>query len=79
MMNPEDAHKKAEYCINKVLALDKNLPDVYAVTAGKNFWIEWNFTNRKNPFYVKYDPETGNLKTINQFGLMPELLYRITF
>ena len=38
-----------------------------------------NLTNRKNPFYVKYDPETGNLKTINQFGLMPELLYRITF
>ena len=38
-----------------------------------------SLTNRKNPFYVKFDPETGNLKTINQFGLMPELLYRITF
>lgn len=42
IMNPEDTHKKVEYCINKVLTIDKNLPDVYAVIAGKNFWIEWD-------------------------------------
>ena len=42
MMSPEDAHKKVEYNINKALVLDKNLPDIYAVIAGKNFWIEWN-------------------------------------
>jgi hypothetical protein len=38
-----------------------------------------NVTNRKNPFYMKYDQETGNLKTIYQMGFMPDLLFRITF
>lgn len=42
IMNPEDTHKKVEYYINKALTLDKNLPDVYTVIAGKNFWIEWD-------------------------------------
>lgn len=37
-----------------------------------------NLTNRKNPFYIKYDVETGDLKT-HGFGLTPDLLYRITF
>jgi hypothetical protein len=38
-----------------------------------------NLTNRKNPFYMKYDPSTGELKTIYQFGFMPDILYRISF
>ena len=38
-----------------------------------------NVTNRKNPFFRMYDPATDNLKTVNQFGLMPDLLYRIVF
>jgi hypothetical protein len=38
-----------------------------------------NVTNRRNPFYMKYDPETGNVKTVYQMGLMPDLLFRITF
>lgn len=42
IMNPKDAYQKIEYNINTVLALDKNIPEVYAVMAGKNFWIEWN-------------------------------------
>lgn len=38
-----------------------------------------NLTNHKNAFYVKYDPGTGTLKTVRQFGFMPDLLFRITF
>jgi hypothetical protein len=38
-----------------------------------------NITNRKNPFFVKYDAQTDGLKTVYQFGLMPDILYRIVF
>jgi hypothetical protein len=38
-----------------------------------------NITNRKNPFFMKYDPATDSLKTVYQFGLMPDILYRIVF
>ena len=38
-----------------------------------------NITNRKNPFFMKYDPLTDGLKTVYQFGLMPDILYRIVF
>lgn len=38
-----------------------------------------NLTNRKNPFFVKYDSQTDGLKTVYQFGLMPDILYRIVF
>jgi len=37
-----------------------------------------NITNRENPFTIKYDTETGDLKTLG-FGLTPDLYYRITF
>ncbi len=42
-IKPEEAHKKNEYYINKVLELDPDIPDIYLVIASKNFWIEWNF------------------------------------
>ncbi len=38
-----------------------------------------NLTNRKNPFYMKYNPATDGLKTVYQFGLMPDILYRVVF
>jgi hypothetical protein len=38
-----------------------------------------NITNRKNPFFVKYDAQTDGLKTVHQFGMMPDILYRIVF
>jgi hypothetical protein len=38
-----------------------------------------NLTNRKNPFFMKYDPKTDKLKTVYQFGMMPDLIYRIVF
>jgi hypothetical protein len=38
-----------------------------------------NLTNRKNPFFMKYDPLTDGIKTVYQFGLMPDILYRIIF
>jgi hypothetical protein len=38
-----------------------------------------NVTNRRNPFYMKYDPETSGVKMINQMGIIPDLLFRITF
>ncbi|MBN2348892.1 MAG: TonB-dependent receptor [Bacteroidales bacterium] len=37
-----------------------------------------NVLNRENPFNIKFDPETGNTKT-SGFGMMPDLLYRISF
>lgn len=37
-----------------------------------------NFTNRENPFFIKYDPESGDLVT-KGFGMMPDLLFRISF
>ncbi|OFX87843.1 MAG: hypothetical protein A2W99_16135 [Bacteroidetes bacterium GWF2_33_16] len=57
MMNPQDAYQKMEYNINKVLALDKNMPEVYAVIAGKNFWMEWNL-----PLALKNINKALNLK-----------------
>ncbi len=38
-----------------------------------------NLTNRKNPFFMKYDPLTDSQKTVYQFGMMPDLIYRILF
>lgn len=38
-----------------------------------------NLTNRKNPFFMKYDPQTDGLKIVYQFGMMPDILYRIVF
>ncbi len=38
-----------------------------------------NLTNRKNPFFMKYDSQTDGLKTVYQFGMMPDILYRIVF
>lgn len=45
---------------------------------------EWAFdlqnaTNRKNPFYQEYNPETQRLEVVNQIGIFPMFLYRITF
>ncbi|MBN2215435.1 MAG: TonB-dependent receptor [Bacteroidales bacterium] len=37
-----------------------------------------NLTNRRNPFDIRYDPETGKLKKLG-FGMTPDILYRITF
>jgi outer membrane receptor protein involved in Fe transport len=37
-----------------------------------------NVTNRINPFQIKYDNETGEIKTIGS-GLTPDLLYRVRF
>lgn len=37
-----------------------------------------NLTNRENPFYIKYNTKTDEVET-KGFGMMPELLYRISF
>lgn len=38
-----------------------------------------NITNRKNPLYVAWNPETGEEEFINQLGLFPVMLYRVEF
>lgn len=38
-----------------------------------------NVTNRKNPFFLKYDPASDTIQTYHQFGIMPDILYRIVF
>ena len=38
-----------------------------------------NVTNRKNPLWVRYDHRIDDLKTVYQFGFMPDILYRIVF
>ncbi|MGF1585632.1 MAG: carboxypeptidase regulatory-like domain-containing protein [Bacteroidales bacterium] len=38
-----------------------------------------NITNRKNPFMVRYDNRIDDLKTVYQFGMMPNILYRVLF
>lgn len=38
-----------------------------------------NVTNRKNPLYVAWNPETGEEEFINQLGLFPVMLYRVEF
>ncbi len=42
-VDPLEAHSKVEFCVKKVMELDKNVPDIYIVIAGINFWIEWDF------------------------------------
>ncbi|MBN2519848.1 MAG: TonB-dependent receptor [Bacteroidales bacterium] len=37
-----------------------------------------NVTNRKNPYQIRFNPETGNVETYGS-GLTPDLLYRIVF
>jgi len=38
-----------------------------------------NVTNRSNAYYQEYDKESHSLKTVNQIGIFPMMLYRITF
>jgi outer membrane receptor protein involved in Fe transport len=37
-----------------------------------------NLTNRMNPFYIRYNSNTGEIEK-KGFGMTPELLYRIRF
>lgn len=51
---------------------------------GKNATQEFaidisNLTNRKNPLFRTYDDDISDVKTIYQFGIMPDILYRIVF
>ncbi|MFW5657215.1 MAG: TonB-dependent receptor [Bacteroidota bacterium] len=71
-------------------AFAKQLPDYFRVDFRIGFkWMGshstqeiaidiQNLTNRENPFYIKYSSETGNIET-KGFGMMPQLLYRISF
>ncbi|MCF8360149.1 MAG: helix-turn-helix domain-containing protein [Prolixibacteraceae bacterium] len=39
---PVEAQQKVEECIQKVLEIDPEFPDVYTLVASKYFWMEWN-------------------------------------
>ena len=38
-----------------------------------------NITNRSNPLYMQYNPETGETEFVNQLGIFPMMQYRIVF
>ena len=71
-------------------AFSKQLPDYFRIDFRIGFtWMGshstqeialdiQNLTNRENPFYIKYSNETGEIET-KGFGMMPQLLYRISF
>jgi hypothetical protein len=51
---------------------------------GKKISQEWqfyveNFTNHKNPLLQSYSKSTGEIRTTNQLGVFPMMLYRIHF
>ncbi len=38
-----------------------------------------NFTNRQNYYFSYFDSKSGNVKTVNQLGILPNISYRIDF
>lgn len=42
LVSASDAQEQVDYYLEKVQQLDKNIPDIYLVNAGRNFWFEWN-------------------------------------
>lgn len=40
--DPVIAYNKIDQYLAKAAGLDKNLADIYAIMAGKNYWMEWN-------------------------------------
>ena len=47
-ISPGDAHKKIEHYLVKAIKLDKKLADIYAILAGRSYWIEWNIPEALN-------------------------------
>jgi TolB-like protein/AraC-like DNA-binding protein/Tfp pilus assembly protein PilF len=41
-INPVVAHQKIDMYVGEALKLNSNLAEIYAIIAGKKFWIEWN-------------------------------------
>jgi len=51
---------------------------------GSKFSQEWaldvqNVSNRKNPYFQRFDPSNGEVQTVTQLGIFPILQYRIEF
>jgi len=67
---PEDAYVKVEYCIKKVLSIDKNIPDIYVIIAGKNFWIEWNFPAALNNINKALELQPSNSDALKYKGII---------
>ncbi len=44
IMNPSDAQEQVDYYIDKAQSLEPNIPDIYLVKAGRNFWFDWNLS-----------------------------------
>ncbi len=43
-----EAHNRIEHYLVKAMELDKKLADIYAIIAGKSYWIEWNMPEALN-------------------------------
>jgi TolB-like protein/AraC-like DNA-binding protein len=46
--DPVEANTKIDLYLAKAMELDKNLEDIYAIIAGKKYWIEWNIPEALN-------------------------------
>lgn len=42
VISPAEAQPRIEHCIEKMLELDSELPEVYTIISGKHFWMEWD-------------------------------------
>lgn len=67
--------------LNDYLRIDAN---VGFKMLGKKVTQEWfiitqNITNQENPFFEQYDPQTQQVRVVNQLGLFVVPTYRITF
>lgn len=86
----ESSRKYGTTVLKEDQAFSKQLPPYFRIDFRAGFkWIGkgstqeialdiTNLTNRENPFYITFNPETGQTET-KGFGMMPEFLYRISF
>mgnify|MGYP006290602627 CR=1 FL=1 len=42
LMNAADAQVQVDYYLEKAQTLDRNIPDIYLVKAGRYFWFDWD-------------------------------------
>jgi TolB-like protein/AraC-like DNA-binding protein len=69
-VKPEEAYVKVEYCIKKALSIDKNIPDIYIIIAGKKFWIEWDLPAALNNINKALELQPSNSDALKYKGLI---------
>jgi hypothetical protein len=87
----EESALKGEAILDEDRSFGSQFPDFFRLSLRLGYKIqkqkwtqEWaidvqNVTNRQNPLYVAWNPDTGEEVFVNQLGLFPVFLYRIEF